>query len=189
MFLVKACFVTTLLLSGRLLAQGLCSASDLGPGANLNGFIPFPPSDAWNQDISGSAVDPDSASFIRFMGNQLQLSPSFVGVTSGGTRGLPYVVVPGSQPKVPVAILAYPTQSDFGPMPLPPDAPIQQALDHHVLVLDRYSCWLYELFHAAPQPDGSWNADSTAVWDLLNGEQRPWRWTSADAAGLPVFPG
>src|SRR5260370_39648964 len=141
MRLAKAYLVAALVFSGRLLAHGLCGGSDLGPGANLNGFVPFPPSDPWNQDISGSAVDPNSDSFIRFLGTQLQLSPRFVGVTSsGGARGLPYVVVPGSQPKVPVAILAYPTQSDFGPMPVPPDAPVQVASDHHVLVIDRDNC-------------------------------------------------
>jgi len=58
-----------------------------------------------------------------------------------------------------------------------------------VLVLDRTNCWLYELYHAYRQSNGNWKADSGAVWDLLNGEQRPYTWTSADAAGLPIFPG
>jgi hypothetical protein len=61
--------------------------------------------------------------------------------------------------------------------------------DRHVLVLDNSNCFLYELYAAVPSGNGSWNAGSAAVWDLLGNEQRPWTWTSADAAGLPIFPG
>jgi hypothetical protein len=60
--------------------------------------------------------------------------------------------------------------------------------DRHVLVLDKSNCFLYELYSSYPQAS-SWNADSGAVWDLLADEQRPYTWTSADAAGLPIFPG
>ncbi|HET6176177.1 MAG TPA: hypothetical protein VFE61_04535 [Candidatus Sulfotelmatobacter sp.] len=56
-----------------------------------------------------------------------------------------------------------------------------------MLVLDNGNCFLYELYNASVNSNGSWNADSTAVWDLLGNEQRPYTWTSADAAGLPVF--
>jgi hypothetical protein len=61
--------------------------------------------------------------------------------------------------------------------------------DRHVLVVDNNNCWLYEMDSSYAQTDGSWNADSAAVWDLQNNEQRPWTWTSADAAGLPIFAG
>jgi hypothetical protein len=61
--------------------------------------------------------------------------------------------------------------------------------DRHVLVLDNNSCWLYELYNSVAQTNGNWNADSAAVWDLTADEQRPYTWTSADAAGLPIFPG
>jgi hypothetical protein len=79
-------------------------------------------------------------------------------------------------------------------MPVPKTAPIEGYPkpgngDRHVLVLDRDNCWLYELYHSYPQADGSWKADSGSVWDLLNDDQRPYTWTSADAAGLPVFAG
>jgi hypothetical protein len=79
-------------------------------------------------------------------------------------------------------------------MPVPKNAPIEGYPkpgngDRHVLVLDRDNCWLYELYHSYLQTDGSWKAGSGAVWDLLNDEQRPYTWTSADAAGLPIFPG
>jgi hypothetical protein len=58
-----------------------------------------------------------------------------------------------------------------------------------VLVLDNSTCFLYELFSAYPNLDGSWNAGSAAVWDMLANQKRPWTWTSADAAGLPIVPG
>src|SRR5206468_10960956 len=59
----------------------------------------------------------------------------------------------------------------------------------HVLVLDNSRCFLYELFNSVPNGNGSWSADSSAAWALLANEQRPWTWASADAAGLPIFPG
>ncbi len=78
-------------------------------------------------------------------------------------------------------------------MPVPANAPVEggssSSGDRHVLVLDNANCFLYELYNAAPGSGGSWSADSTAVWDLLGNETRPYTWTSADAAGLPIFPG
>jgi hypothetical protein len=77
-------------------------------------------------------------------------------------------------------------------MPIPLNAPIEgdpnPSGDQHVLVLDNANCWLYELYSASPSGT-SWNAGSAAVWDLTANEQRPYTWTSADAAGLPIFPG
>jgi hypothetical protein len=109
------------------------------------------------------------------------------------TYGIPYVVVNGSQSLVNVNLGAYPDESDPGPMPVPASAPVEGGSsstgDRHVLVLDNGNCFLYELYNSSVNSDGSWNADSTAVWDLLGDEQRPYTWTSADAAGLPIFPG
>ena len=111
---------------------------------------------------------------------------------NGSTIGIPYVVVGSGQPLVPIDFTAYGDESDPGPMPVPSDAPIEGypnpgSGDRHVLVLDNSNCWLYELYSSYPNGDGSWNADSAAVWDLLNDEQRPYTWTSADAAGLSIF--
>jgi hypothetical protein len=175
-------------------AQKSCGGMGLGRGANLNGFIPFPADNAWNQDISGAPVDPNSDAIINFIGGNTPLHPDFgAGRYGGSTIGIPYVVVSGS-PFVKVKFTAYGSESDPGPMPVPKNAPIEGYPhpgngDRHVLVLDRDNCWLYELYHSFPQKNGSWKADSAAVWDLLNDEQRPYTWTSADAAGLPVFPG
>jgi hypothetical protein len=181
-------------LCSPLYAQNSCSSLSLGRGASLNGFIPFPSDNAWNQDITSASVDPNSDALINFIGASTPMHPDFgAGLYGGSTIGVPYVVVSGS-PFVNIHFTAYGSESDPGPMPVPHNAPIEGYphpgnRDRHVLVLDRDNCWLYELYHSYPQKDGSWKADSAAVWDLLNDEQRPYTWTSADAAGLPVFPG
>jgi hypothetical protein len=181
-------------LCSPLYAQNSCSSLSLGRGASLKGFIPFPSDNAWNQDISSASVDPNSDALINFIGASTPMHPDFgAGLYGGSTIGVPYVVVSGS-PFVNIHFTAYGSESDPGPMPVPHNAPIEGYphpgnRDRHVLVLDRDNCWLYELYHSYPQKDGSWKADSAAVWDLLNDEQRPYTWTSADAAGLPVFPG
>ena len=171
-----------------------CSNMSLGRGASLNGFIPFPTDNAWNQDISNSPVDPNSDAIINFIGSTTPLHPDFgAGLYSGSTIGIPYVVVSGS-PFVNINFTAYGSESDPGPMPVPKNAPIEGypqpgSGDRHVLVLDRDNCWLYELYSSYPLKSGNWNVASGAVWDLLADDQRPYTWTSADAAGLPIFPG
>ena len=166
----------------------------LGRGASLNGFIPFPVDNAWNQDISTAAVDPNSANIINLIGATTTLHPDFgSGLYAGQTIGIPYVVVSGS-PFVNIKYTESGSESDPGPMPVPKTAPIEGYPnpgngDRHVLVLDRDNCWLYELYSSYLQKNGSWDAGSAAVWDLLNDEQRPYTWTSADAAGLSIFPG
>jgi hypothetical protein len=161
----------------------------LGQGANLNGFVPFATDNPWNQDISTAPVDANSASIINFIGSTIGLHPDF----GTGGNGIPYVVVNGTQPVVGVNFTAYGDESDPGMMPIPGNAPIEGGSnstgDRHVLVLDNANCFLYEMGRSFPNTDGSWNADVAAIWDLLGNEQRPWTWTSVDAAGLPIFPG
>jgi hypothetical protein len=188
-------FLVSFCLSGLVSAQAQsCSGMSLGRGASLNGFTPFPADNAWNQDISSAPVDPNSANIINFIGATTPLHPDFgAGLYGGQTIGIPYIVVSGS-PFVKINYTAYGSESDPGPMPVPANAPIEGYPhpgngDRHVLVLDRDNCWLYELYSSYPQKSGSWRAASGAVWDLLNDEQRPYTWTSADAAGLPVFAG
>jgi len=172
-----------------------CSGISLGQGASLNGFLPFPADNAWNQDISAVPVDPNSTATINFIGPSIGLHPDFgSGLYNGSDIGIPYVVVGSSQAAVNINFTAYGDESDPGPMPVPANAPIEGDPnpgngDRHVLVLDNANCWLYELYSSYPNTDGSWNAGSAAVWDLLADEQRPWTWTSADAAGLSVFAG
>jgi hypothetical protein len=175
--------------------QNLCSGISTGQGASLNGFVPFPANNAWNQDISGSPVDPNSDAIINFIGGSIGLHPDFgSGLYNGSSIGIPYVVVDNTQSPVTIDYTAYGDESDPGPMPVPANAPIEGYPnpgngDRHVLVIDKSNCFLYELYSSYPNSDGSWDAASGAVWDLQSDEMRPWTWTSADAAGLPIFAG
>jgi hypothetical protein len=164
---------------------------NVGQNASLGGFVPFVSSSLWNTDISAAPVDPNSSTLIsNYIGNSTHMHPDF---GTDPTYGIPFIVVTGTQSLVGINLGAYSDESDPGPMPVPANALIEGGSsstgDRHVLVLNNANCFLYELYNAHPNSDGSWNADSTAVWDLLGNEQRPYTWTSADAAGLPVFPG
>lgn len=172
-----------------------CSVISTGVGASLNGFRPFPSNNPWNLDISTAPVDPNSNAIINFIGPSIGLYPDFgAGQYQGSNMGIPYVVVNGSQSLVDINFTAYGNESDPGPMPIPPNAPIEGDPnpgngDRHVLVIDNANCFLYELYGASANSNGAWDAASSAVWDLQANQQRPWTWTSADAAGLPIFPG
>jgi hypothetical protein len=160
---------------------------DLGIGADLQGNRPFPADNPWNQDISALPVDPDSNNLISNIGLTTGLHPDF---GSDPTNGIPYIVVPGSQARVPITFNAYPTESDPGPYPVPPNAPIEGGGDRHVLVVDRDNWMLYEMFLAYLNANGSsWTAGCGAVFNLNSDALRPAGWTSADAAGLPILPG
>lgn len=167
-----------------------CSVMNVGQTASLGGFVPFATSSLWNTDISSAPVDPNSSSIISNWVGSVNVHPDW---GTDPTYGIPYIVVDGNQALVNINLGAYPDESDPGPMPVPTNAPIEGGSsstgDRHVLVLNNANCFLYELYNASSNSDGSWNADSTAVWDLLGNEQRPYTWTSADAAGLPIFPG
>lgn len=151
----------------------------------------FPPDNSWNQDISNLPVHPNSANLIASIGADRGLHPDFGTVWEGAPIGIPYVMVNGNQARVPVSFY-YPTQSDPGPYPIPPNPPIEGGPDsdgdRHILVIDVDNRKLYELYDAWPDGPG-WAAGSGAIFDLDSNAVRPAGWTSADAAGLPIFPG
>ncbi|MCM3873399.1 MAG: hypothetical protein ND895_22180, partial [Pyrinomonadaceae bacterium] len=167
---------------------------DLGSGASLHGKLVLPADNPWNQDISALPVDSNSDNLIASIGVNTTLHPDFGTVFNGAPNGIPYVVVAGTQPLVPINFTAYGNQSDPGPYPVPTNAPIEGGSgstgDRHVIVIDRDNWKLYEMFSSLPVNGGaSWNAASGAVFDLNSNALRPAGWTSADAAGLPIFPG
>jgi hypothetical protein len=162
------------------------------PGAPA---CPMTPADSfWHADVSRLPVHPQSATWISSIGATAGLKADFgSGTWNGGPIGIPYTTVPGTQPRVPVSF-TYDDESDPGPYPVPPSAPIEggsgSSGDRHVLVVDRQACRLWELFSAYPQNGGaSWAAGSGATWDLESNAMRPLGWTSGDAAGLPILPG
>jgi hypothetical protein len=144
----------------------------------------FPATNVWNKDISSLPVASNSAQLIQSIGLSRGLHPDF---GSNLSYGIPYAVVSGSQPKVKVSF-DYAGESDAGPYPIPARPPIEAGSDHHMLLVDRDHCSLYELF-AAQQTTSGWHAGSGAIWSLSSNALRPDGWTSADAAGLPILPG
>ena len=171
----------------------VCAVSPFARGQTISGCAVFPANNVWNTSIERLPVDPNSAAYVTTIGADKPLVPDFgSGTFQGGPIGIPFVVVPGTQPKVPLRF-QYSDDSDPGPYPIPPNAPIeggsQSNGDRHVLVLDRDNCILYEVFSAYPQTDGSWKAGSGAIFNLKSHALRHETWTSADAAGLPIVPG
>ncbi len=147
----------------------------------------FPPDNAWNTDISAYPVDPRSDAYVASISAD---GDEYLHADFGEDPdyGIPYVVVDADQPFVPVTFTDYGDESDPGPYPIPLDAPIEAGGDAHVLVVDTGNCTLYELYEAEQRGRG-WAAASGAVFDLRANDLRPETWTSADAAGLPIFPG
>jgi len=182
-------------LCGNAFSQaGSCNGMTVGQLTSLNGFVPFQSTSLWNTDISAASVDPNSANYINFIGSTVAFHPDFgAAVIKNQTIGIPYQVVSGTQAKVPVTLGLYFDESDNGPQPIPANALIEGypkpgTGDRHVLVLEKDGCWLYELFNASIK-NGKWSADQASIWDMTINTQRPFTWTSADAAGLPVFVG
>ena len=185
------------LLVVAVLALGIAPRSSLashGGAPSLAGSPPreygcpiLPASNPLNQDISHAPVDPRSAAYIASIGLTAHLHPDF---GTDPSYGIPYAVVGPRQPRVPITFTEFGEESNPGPYPIPPDAPVEgagEAGDRHVLVLQRGSCRLYELYDAQPSGAG-WQAASGAVFNLHSNALRPEGWTSADAAGLPIFP-
>ncbi len=147
----------------------------------------FPDDNPWAQRVDTLPRHPNSAGYMEYLtglsGNQF-LHADF---GEDPTYGIPWVVAPSDQPRVPVSF-EYDDESDPGPYPIPPDAPIEAGSDAHVIVVQDEDCVLYEMFAAERQGAG-WRAGSGAVFDLNSNALRPDGWTSADAAGLPIFAG
>ena len=160
------------------------STTTAAPAAPAAACRVFPADNAWNADISRAPVNARSAAWVASIGVGADVHPDV-----GSVYGIPYVEVPATQPRVPVSF-DYADEIDPGPYPIPPNAPVEGGSDRHVLVLDRQSCRLWELFDASTADGGrSWHAGSGATWDLHSDVLRPDGWTSADAAGLPILPG
>jgi hypothetical protein len=195
-------------LLGTGIAAGLGSSPRLGPYPKLGGcpLFPDPPSfvtsgtpsladeSAWNQDISNTPVDPNSSDYIAYINSHGgdMLHPDF---GSPRAYGFPYAVVGKRARRIRIHFTAFGSESDHGRYRVPPRAPVEGGNgsdgDRHVLTVDRSRCKLYELYRAFYErtPRRHWNADSGVIWNLRSTRLRPGGYTSADAAGLPIFPG
>lgn len=150
----------------------------------------FPANNPWNLDVSTAAVDPyDSLIIAGFSSNVLKADFGS-GLWNNAPIGIPYIVVCGNQPRLAINYTDYGDESDPGPFPTPLTAPIEGngTGDSHVIVVEKENKILYELYNAHVNGN-HWDASSGAVFDLKTNSLRPDGWTSADAAGLPIFPG
>ncbi|MEZ5775559.1 MAG: hypothetical protein R3D33_12870 [Hyphomicrobiaceae bacterium] len=172
----------------------------LATSPTISGCRVFPADSIWNTPIDHLPVHPRSDDYVASIGADKPAWPDFgAGLYEGGPIGMPFVVVPMKQPKVRIRFTPVggetpiAGESDKGPYPIPADAPIEGGRestgDRHVIVVQEESCTLYELYKAAPRSDGSWSAIAAARFDLEGHELRVDGWTSADASGLPIFPG
>src|ERR1700674_111817 len=176
-----------------LLLLGLAT---LGNSAPTIGNCPvFPANNYWNTPVDNLPVHASSAAWVSSIGASARLHPDWGNVLADN-YGIPFATVDGSQSQVPIAFdpNGYGDESDPGPMPIPPNAPIEGGSagdgDRHVLVADTTNCMLYELYYAFPVGGGtSWRVYSSARFDLRSNALRPASRTSADAAGLAIFPG
>ncbi len=181
-------FFLTLSISIHIAAAQTPEATPAENGPTIAGCPVFPADNPWNQDISAAPVDPKSDQYIAAI-NESGDTRLHADFGSDSTYGFPYTVAPVDQPKVPMIYTEAGDESDPGPFPIPADARIEAGTDRHVIVIDSVECKLYELYNAYPQPDGSWQAGSGALFDLRSNLIRPDTWTSADQSGMPIFPG
>ncbi|MEI9946579.1 MAG: hypothetical protein WDN26_20445 [Chitinophagaceae bacterium] len=158
--------------------------------ANAEGISIFPADNPWRMDISASAVDPYSTQIVAGFSSNVIKADFGSGLWQGAPIGIPYVVVCDNQSKIPVTFTGYGDESDPGPYPLPLTSPIEGngSGDSHVIAVDIENGMLYELFNAHVNGN-HWDASSGAIFNLKSNNLRTLGWTSADAAGLPIFPG
>jgi hypothetical protein len=165
--------------------------------ADVENLSIFPADNSWNQDVSAAPIDPYSNQIIAAISASHLKADFGSGLYDGVSIGIPFDVVCGSQAKVKVTFRAnsydgnYGSESDAGPYPIPSNAHIEaegKGGDSHVIVIDKDNDILYELYNAS-FAGGKWGASSGAIFDLKSNTLRKAGWTSADAAGLPIFPG
>jgi hypothetical protein len=148
----------------------------------------FPKTNAWNRRVDSLPVASNSDAIIRSIGADIGLHPDFgSGLYQGGKIGIPFDVVSRQTPRARVTF-DYADESDKGPYPIPRTVHVESGGDRHALLVDGDACRLYELY-ALTRTARGWHAGSGAIWSLSSNRLRPGGWTSADAAGLPIFPG
>src|SRR5258706_3587393 len=154
----------------------------------IGGCSIFPSNNIWNTLVDKLPVHARSDQWVNSIGRSTSFHMDFgSGTWDGGPIGIPYNLVNGSVPKVPVSFY-YTDESDSGPYPIPTNPLMEYGSDHHILIVDNSDCTLYELYDAS-YANGAWQAGSGAIWNLNSNVLRPDTWTSADAAGLPILPG
>jgi hypothetical protein len=180
-----AAVLATCAFAGGQLASGR-------PAAKASQCPVFPRSNQWNLPVDKLPVATNSNALVNSIGAEKPVHADFgSGTYGGGPIGIPYTNVSPHRHKVHVSF-QYADESDKGPYPIPRNVPIEGGRrstgDRHAILVDRTHCRLYELYALYPT-SGGWKAGSGAIWNMRSNHLRPKTWTSADAAGLPIFPG
>ncbi|MEO8276591.1 MAG: hypothetical protein ABI639_10240 [Thermoanaerobaculia bacterium] len=193
------------------LLASLAAVAPASAQQTIGGCQVFPISNIWNTPIANLPVAGNSSAVVGYIGNTDTMHPDFGTVWQGAPIGIPFVVVPNNQAMLPIdfaSLDGWPDESDAGPYPIPTNPPIEGADvltnhgDRHILVVQQTSCVLFELYHSwregennthftcsVPGATPGWCGLSGAKYDLSSNALREDGWTSADAAGLPIFPG
>jgi hypothetical protein len=180
-----------------LAALGLATSQALAAPPTVGGCQVFPADNYWNTPIDTLPVHAFSNAWVTTIGTAAKLHPDWGNVLSDNF-GIPFTTVTSAQPAAAIVPYTDPSidfsdESDGGPYPIPNNAPIEGGSastgDRHVLVIETNNCILYELYNATYNGNNTWSASSFAKWPLNSNALRPADWTSADAAGLPIFPG
>jgi hypothetical protein len=164
------------------------AAYGLAQGPTIGNCPVFPADNIWNTPVDQLPVHPSSSTWVNTIGASTGMHADFgAGTWNGAPIGIPFITVPGTQTKYPATFL-YQSESDTGPYAIPQNAPIEGGGDRHATSIDVDNCILYEIYNATALGT-SWKGDSGAIFNLSSQALRPATWTSADAAGLPIFPG
>ena len=153
----------------------------------------FPKENIWNTSITGAPIHKSSKIWLASINTKTKLHPDFgAGTYKGRPIGIPINYVSNNTQKHYVKF-KYKTESDHQKYPIPFKVKIEggenSTGDRHIITLNTESCILYELFHAYLLENNQWSAASGAIFNLSSNMLRPKGWTSADAAGLPIYPG
>jgi hypothetical protein len=213
LFVLVGCSARRTAATAPSLAAPTTATSDSGVVLleDFAGRAVFPAASGWNLDVSAAPVDPGSASYIAWISGRTPQNPAAVRHLHPDfgppPYGIPYVGVAGAQALEPVTFVDYGDESDAGApgrpgYPIPGQAKTQVGFiegdvagggddgDRHLIVVDRDHWLLFETWATRWNAGAArWEAGSGAVFDLTSDTVRPEGWTSADAAGLAVFPG
>src|ERR1700682_4945785 len=175
-----------------MLTLAVSPAGIVDAAPNIGGCPVFPADNVWNTDVSTLPVHPSSHTWIGSMGGPSRLLHPDFGPSGAFPYGIPFNVVDSSHPKINLNF-DYSSESDHVGYPFGADTSIEGGAgaggDRHAIMVDRSSCTLYELYNAHYNGAAGSTAGSGATWSLGGNALRPATWTSADAAGLPIFPG
>jgi len=185
-------FASALLFALVLTAASVTAvpAAGAAPVPRVGNCPIFTPDNQWNKRVDRLPTLRGSSKVIRRIGPGLPLHPDFgSGRWQGGLIGMPFTIVGRAQRSAPITFRDS-EYSDPGPYPIRATAAIEDRPDRHVISVDAHNCRLYEVYEGSPQLGGlRWRGGSGATWELRSDRLRPDGWTSADAAGLPIFPG